>query len=51
MADAVGNAAVDLRVPNHPAITGLELFTQCASSATSNALGFVTSDALRLQFR
>ncbi|MBK8098505.1 MAG: hypothetical protein IPK26_15455 [Planctomycetes bacterium] len=44
--DATGKAQVSIVVPVNPALTGLEVFAQSASSSAVNALGFVTSDAL-----
>jgi hypothetical protein len=49
--DSAGKAAVTLSVPVNPALQGLEVFSQSASSSGANLLGFAASDALVIRVR
>jgi hypothetical protein len=49
--DASGRAVLQESVPVNPALRGLQVFAQSASSSTANAFGFAASDALVIRVR
>jgi hypothetical protein len=46
-----GIASFQVSLPVNPAIQGMEIFAQSVSSASANALGFVSSDAVVIRLR
>lgn len=49
--DGNGRASLQQSVPVNPALTGLQVFAQTASSSTANVFGFAASDALIIRVR
>lgn len=51
LVDAGGNATVHVGVPVNPALAGLDVFAQSASTSTGNNFGYAASDALVIRLR
>lgn len=49
--DATGLASIGVAVPINPALAGLEVFAQTASTCSVNSFGFASSDALIVRVR
>ncbi len=49
--DVAGRSSITVPIPITPALNGLEVFAQSASTSSVNALGFVASDAVAIRIR
>jgi len=49
--DLAGRSSISVPIPITPALNGLEVFAQSASTSNVNALGFVSSDAVVVRIR
>jgi hypothetical protein len=49
--DGAGRSGISVPIPVTPALNGMEVFAQSASTSGVNALGFVASDAVAIRIR